>query len=570
MTRSDRIALALLALLLLFGLARAVQLAWVCDDSFISLRYAQNLVDGHGLVYNAGEHVEGYTNLLWTLLLAGLLAAGLDPLRAAELPGLAAYAWLALVLGRHSWREARSRATPFLPLAAGFVLVSPDFQIWATGGLETMLFTALAVQALLLTRAQPARDRRSLAAGGLLGLLVLTRPDGLLFAAAGVWSWWLPRSRMASRERRRHALLTLLPVLLVLAVWLPWKLVYYGELLPTAFYSKSAARPFLSQGIAYAALYLVVNWALLLALLAALLAWLGGRRAPPGTRSEGGFWLGAGLLYAAHVVYVGGDFMFARRLLPAVPCVLLALEQLLLRLEPARLRIWLAAGGLAGAALPLPLFEHWARIQNIGQERSFYPPEVIATRREQAETVAHALAGTPARVAFEGGMCVFGFYSRLPYLVEITGLTQYSLARRPLAQRGFIGHEKVADDAWLTENGIHMVVRQDLPPVRPGDAPPRSDEIRFGDRARARIVLYDDAVMDPLRRLPDVHFTPIERVLRLAARRMQDAPPGEAAEIYAEMRRYYLARAGARGASWEARLGEILAEKGSPPLAPSG
>src|SRR3954447_8208454 len=37
------------------------------DDSTISMQYARNLADGHGLVWNAGEHVEGYSNLLWTL-----------------------------------------------------------------------------------------------------------------------------------------------------------------------------------------------------------------------------------------------------------------------------------------------------------------------------------------------------------------------------------------------------------------------------------------------------------------------------------------------------------------------
>src|SRR5215475_11087437 len=52
----------------LFALWRAIGLAWLSDDGFISFRYAANLVRGDGLVYNAGERVEGYTNLLWTLL----------------------------------------------------------------------------------------------------------------------------------------------------------------------------------------------------------------------------------------------------------------------------------------------------------------------------------------------------------------------------------------------------------------------------------------------------------------------------------------------------------------------
>ena len=40
------------------------------DDAFISFRYAENLVHGRGLVFNVGERVEGYSNFLWTVLLA--------------------------------------------------------------------------------------------------------------------------------------------------------------------------------------------------------------------------------------------------------------------------------------------------------------------------------------------------------------------------------------------------------------------------------------------------------------------------------------------------------------------
>jgi hypothetical protein len=35
------------------------------DDAYISFRYAASLLDGQGLVFNAGERVEGYTNFGW-------------------------------------------------------------------------------------------------------------------------------------------------------------------------------------------------------------------------------------------------------------------------------------------------------------------------------------------------------------------------------------------------------------------------------------------------------------------------------------------------------------------------
>src|SRR5215203_1855927 len=43
---------------------------WLVDDAMISMRYARNLAEGSGPVWNVGERVEGYTNLLWTLFMA--------------------------------------------------------------------------------------------------------------------------------------------------------------------------------------------------------------------------------------------------------------------------------------------------------------------------------------------------------------------------------------------------------------------------------------------------------------------------------------------------------------------
>src|SRR5262245_10458405 len=62
--------LALPASILLWALVLATVRRWVCDDAFISFRYADNLVHGLGLVFNAGERVEGFTNFLWTLWIA--------------------------------------------------------------------------------------------------------------------------------------------------------------------------------------------------------------------------------------------------------------------------------------------------------------------------------------------------------------------------------------------------------------------------------------------------------------------------------------------------------------------
>ncbi|MEX0749677.1 MAG: hypothetical protein WD359_02625, partial [Dehalococcoidia bacterium] len=62
---------------------------YTSDDAYISYRYAQNFADGMGLVWNRGEWVEGYTNFLWVVSLAGLAKAGADIADSARWLGFA-------------------------------------------------------------------------------------------------------------------------------------------------------------------------------------------------------------------------------------------------------------------------------------------------------------------------------------------------------------------------------------------------------------------------------------------------------------------------------------------------
>jgi len=55
------------------------------DDAMISMRYARNLAEGYGLVWNpGGERVQGFTNLGLTLAMAGVHALGVAPERASR------------------------------------------------------------------------------------------------------------------------------------------------------------------------------------------------------------------------------------------------------------------------------------------------------------------------------------------------------------------------------------------------------------------------------------------------------------------------------------------------------
>ena len=136
--------------------------AWfLCDDAFISFRYVRNLLEGHGLVFNPGEYVEGYSNFLWVLELAALW--GLFGLRPEDAAPWLSVACTAGTLAVMLWWVAHAPGLRHRKLVAwmalGLVCSSATFAVWTSGGgLETRQFTffvVLAVVCLSLYRTAP-------------------------------------------------------------------------------------------------------------------------------------------------------------------------------------------------------------------------------------------------------------------------------------------------------------------------------------------------------------------------------------------------------------------------------
>jgi len=91
LTRVDQVKVKLnsgsftvyLGLILVLVVLAALRNSFIQDDAFISFRYAHNLIYHHHLGWNAfgQERLEGYTNFLWTMLIAGAIKQGVDPHR---------------------------------------------------------------------------------------------------------------------------------------------------------------------------------------------------------------------------------------------------------------------------------------------------------------------------------------------------------------------------------------------------------------------------------------------------------------------------------------------------------
>jgi arabinofuranosyltransferase len=297
------------------------------DDALISMRYAWNLSHGHGLVWNPGERVEGYSNLLTTLVMA--LATALFDRRLAALAIQAlgvATVLLAAGLARGLARLATAndpetvrRALP--PIAFAATLSIYPLAYWSFMGMETGLMTVLLLAALVaVERWAKGGDRGALIAIPLAcGLASLGRPDGILFAALVLPAFAHAALGRVDPARARALTLGLVALTLVFpAAQLAFRLAYYGAALPNTYVLKLEGFPLgvrVANGIAFLAPLLPQIGVLTLVTLVALV------RRPD---RAGAVAPAALVALAAYQIAVGGDpWRYWRIVTPALPLALI-------------------------------------------------------------------------------------------------------------------------------------------------------------------------------------------------------------------------------------------------------
>jgi arabinofuranosyltransferase len=296
---------------LVIGLGLAAGTFWfVCDDAYISFRYARHLAQGMGLRFNPGESppVEGYSNLLWVLIAAASEQVGVLPALTMPLVSLACAVLLLVGVSRTSDRLGLSPAASWL--AAATFAMAPGVAVWSTSGLETMAEAALLF--VLFDRLVLAGDwRRGAVAGALLSLV---RTEGIAWVAVLLAIAALDRliakdARRGLGDLARAAVAVAVPYAAYAGVRLWW----FGSLISnTAYVKVSPSLESAGRGLDYVLGYWVSTVAPPIQLLIALFAaWSLGR--------TGAWLLAMALGVHLYAVIIGGDFMtMGRMLVPAI------------------------------------------------------------------------------------------------------------------------------------------------------------------------------------------------------------------------------------------------------------
>jgi arabinofuranosyltransferase len=431
-------AAVLMACLIVLLFLHARSYNYVVDDAYISYRYARNLTEGNGLVFNPGERVEGYTNFLWVIFTAVGMETGLDPVLLSKALGFIFAALTLVILYLYAGRVFGLRG-PLRLLPGLLTAVSPAFAVWTLAGLETAFFAFLVTLAVLAHLDAVRRGRTPLGSSVALLLAALTRPEGLLVAAV------LFIDLLRRRPGAAGAGLWLLPLAAGYVPYFIWRYAYYGFLLPNTFYAKTGGGlDHVGRGLLYVRDFFVSpgGWVYLFALVPLLL----GRDRRAAALAVCAAWTG-------YVILVGGDGLAMYRfMVPIIPLLFL-----------------LAAGG--AGEITARLSARWgtragaavlACIIVAGAVSTFYPsissPErdfVMEDRlRVQGNWVpigkwlrGYARPGESLAVTAAGAL---PYYSGL-YTTDMLGINDVHIAHRRMPEGGgrIAGHEKYDMDYVL-------------------------------------------------------------------------------------------------------------------------
>ena len=164
------------------------------DDANIFFVYARNFAGGHGIVYNiGGEHVEGFSSVLYFLICSLGYAFSATP-ETGFLVLNFFFALLTILLMLYMLQVLCSRlllsASLRVILMLGFLILifaNPFYIFWTIvslmdSGLYSMLVTIAFVFLALLILTPNVSQTKSIQLSFLIPLLVLSRPEGVLWA----------------------------------------------------------------------------------------------------------------------------------------------------------------------------------------------------------------------------------------------------------------------------------------------------------------------------------------------------------------------------------------------------
>ncbi len=334
-------AYGLLAIIITLFISNMLDVRFIQDDAYTSLRYVKNFLEGKGLVFNEGERVEGYTNFLWIMILSGIeflnhnLNLALDLEKTAQLLSIIfsiCVLILTYTLSKMINRESESESAlariinELKNLLPVFLLAfSTPMVYWGVSAMETNLFVFLVLLSIIFyIKGDKGKPNLTFVTVSVLNSLL--RPEGLIFFALIIFHKIVSNILEGEKQKIISIIFDKIIIKEILFFFIPlcayviFRLVYYGYPLPNTFYAKTEFTfQFLQRGINYfydfARSYLLYGFVLILPIILFK---------NKNTNREFTLLFGITILWIVIVILIGGDVLPIHRFfLPIMPLIMI-------------------------------------------------------------------------------------------------------------------------------------------------------------------------------------------------------------------------------------------------------
>ena len=399
-----------------------------CDDAYISFRYAHNLFVGNGLVFNPGDRVEGYSNLLWTVMLVPAFSGGKEFVYPFAVALNCALFGLALIL---FWRFCVRRLNPFIAHLATLVLaLSPWVWVNAGTGLESVLVLVafLGIWICVEAYCEDPSPRKLVLLVAFCLLSTYSRVDGFFVPGlAAIYLFW--------KRHYRAGLFLALCVSLALGLHTAFRILYYHDVMANTYYNKVSGNVWYRgwKGLGFVCKYGLrtgVAFAIgAMAVMAVMRFWVPEQK----ERAKTGFALPLVVGWVLFLISIGGDIYYERFMIAILPAAIFVIFAACQRLRS----MWTFAIGAALATVPFVF---------VGIDGRF----AYQTHKYDGWVTLGKYLGAnyPGKVLAIDAAGKVPYFSGL-FTIDMLGLNDTHIAKMKPRFRGPLGHSKYDADYVL-------------------------------------------------------------------------------------------------------------------------
>ena len=292
----------------------------ILDDAYIFFRYAENIFNGFGFVWNIGElPVEGYTSFLYLAILVLAKFFTIDLELFSILFGIISSAltlYISYLIYDHLYSERMKNVSSII-ITVIVLALSPAYAYWSAAGMETSFYAMFLILTIYLFLKLSDKSRYAFLIGGLFGILCIIRFEAVLFFLVALYYLMKEKSSLFKIKINRNAILFTIGFTVLFGSYFIWRWSYFGYFFPNTYYAKTGGGLYqITGGFLYSVkalrLFYGFGWIPIIIVMIFFNKKM--------FSEKGLFLFSLGLISIATTILIGGDhFHFGRFVLPVLP-----------------------------------------------------------------------------------------------------------------------------------------------------------------------------------------------------------------------------------------------------------